>query len=252
MGKAEGKTAIEVKGVSFSFGRLRALDGLSLEVPRGLSFGLLGPNGAGKTTLIRLLVGLLRPGAGTVAILGQRPSRAMSRLIGYMPQLQSLYGELTVRQNVDFFAHIYRMHSGAERARRVEEILRLVDLWKRRDDAVHNLSGGMKQRASLACAIVHNPPLLFLDEPTVGLDPELRANFWGFFNSLTRQGTTLIISSHTMDDAAHCDRLGFMLDGRVIAEGTPEELRNATGRQDATLEDAFLYFVRRGKEAPGD
>jgi ABC-2 type transport system ATP-binding protein len=105
----------------------------------------------------------------------------------------------------------------------------------------------MKQRTSLACAIVHNPPLLFLDEPTVGLDPELRASFWEFFSSLTRQGTTLIISSHTMDDAAHCDRLGLMRDGKVIAQGSPAELRRAAGRQDATLEDAFLHYVRRGK-----
>lgn len=240
--------AILVNHLTFSFGHREVLKDLSLEVPPGIAFGLLGPNGAGKTTLIRLIAGLLKTCGGDIHVLGQPPSRKKSALIGYMPQLPALYSELTVRQNVDFFAHIYRLHDKAERARRIEKILRLVDLWERRNDAVHDLSGGMKQRTSLACAIVHNPPLLLLDEPTVGLDPELRANFWEFFKSLSQQGTTLIISSHTMDDASHCDRLGFMLDGKFIAQGSPAELRQATGRQDATLEDAFLYFVRRGKE----
>jgi len=215
-------------------------------VPRGISFGLLGPNGAGKTTLIRLLVGLLRPGAGTIRILGQRPSRKMARLIGYMPQSHSLYAELSVIQNVDFFARIYRLTDKAERARRVEEAIRLVDMWTRRNDAVQKLSGGMKQRVSLACAIVHNPPLLFLDEPTVGLDPELRVTFWKYFTGLTKQGATLIISSHTMDDAVHCGYLAFMRDGKVIARGSPGDLKQATGSPEATLEDAFLHFVRQG------
>ncbi|HCP60134.1 MAG TPA: ABC transporter ATP-binding protein [Dehalococcoidia bacterium] len=238
--------AVEVAQVSFKYNSLKALDGLSLQVPRGISFGLLGPNGAGKTTLIRLLVGLLRPGAGTIRILGQRPSRKMARLIGYMPQSHSLYAELSVIQNVDFFARIYRLTDKAERARRVEEAIRLVDMWTRRNDAVQKLSGGMKQRVSLACAIVHNPPLLFLDEPTVGLDPELRVTFWKYFTGLTKQGATLIISSHTMDDAVHCGYLAFMRDGKVIARGSPGDLKQATGSPEATLEDAFLHFVRQG------
>ncbi|MFC2059321.1 ATP-binding cassette domain-containing protein [Chloroflexota bacterium] len=121
----------------------------------------------------------------------------------------------------------------------------MVELWERRRDPVFHLSGGMKQRVSLACALVHRPTLLFLDEPTVGLDPELRANFWDHFDSLARQGVTLIISSHTMDDAAHCDLLAFLRMGRLVAEGTPQELRAATGRPDASLEEAFLHFVRR-------
>jgi len=250
----EGKLsepAVEVDKVSFHYGRLKVFDGLSLRVLRGTSFGLLGPNGAGKTTLIRLLVGLLRPGSGLIRVLGQKPSRQMAHLIGYMPQLPSLYAELSVIQNVDFFARIYRLTDRAERSRRVAEALRLVDMWAHRRDAVTRLSGGMKQRVSLACAIVHNPPLLFLDEPTVGLDPELRVVFWEYFTALTRQGATLIISSHTMDDAAHCDRLALMRDGRVIAQGSPLELRRATGHPEATLEDAFIYFVRRGGGGEG-
>ena len=245
MPESSSGPAVEVNKLSFAYGRQRVLDGLSLEVPTGISFGLLGPNGAGKTTLIRLLVGLLRARAGTILTLGRKPSPRIAHLIGYMPQLPSLYAELSVIQNVEFFARIYRLRERKQRAQRVEEVIRLVDLWEDRNKSVMSLSGGMKQRASLACAIVHNPPLLFLDEPTVGLDPELRVTFWEYFSALTRQGATLIISSHTMDDAAHCDRLAFMRDGRVIALGSPDELRQATGRAKATLEDAFLHFVRR-------
>jgi len=240
--------AVEAEKVSFNFEHLKAIDELSLQVPKGISFGLLGPNGAGKTTLIRLLVGLLRPRNGKIRILGQAPSRKTAHLIGYMPQLHSLYAELSVMQNVEFFARVYGLTSKTHRTGRVEEVIRLVDMWSRRNDSVQKLSGGMKQRVSLACAIVHNPPLLFLDEPTVGLDPELRVTFWEYFSKLTRQGTTLIISSHTMDDASHCDSLAFMRDGRVIARGSPDSLKQAVGRPGVTLEDAFLHFVRRGEK----
>lgn len=240
--------AAEASKVSFSYRNIKAVDNLSLTVSGGTSFGLLGPNGAGKTTLIRLLVGLLRPKSGSIRVLGQPPSRKTASLIGYMPQLYSLYSELSVKQNVNFFARIYGLSDKGQRAQRVEAAIRLVDLWQRRDDSVMNLSGGMKQRVSLACAVVHNPPLLLLDEPTVGLDPELRVTFWDHFTRLTGQGTTLIISSHTMDDAAHCDRLAFMRRGKIIAEGSPGELRQATGRPEASLEDAFLYFIRRKDE----
>lgn len=246
MVKGQGATAaVEVDRASFHYNNIRAIDELTLQVPRGISFGLLGPNGAGKTTLIRLLVGLLKPKSGSIRILGQTPSRQTAHLIGYMPQLPSLYTELSVIQNVNFFARVYQLSDKRQRAKRVEEAIRLVDLWQRRKDSVMKLSGGMRQRVSLACAIVHNPPLLFLDEPTVGLDPELRVTFWAHFADLTKQGTTLIVSSHTMDDAAHCDHLAFMRDGKLIARGTPAELRKATGKPGANLEDAFLYFIHR-------
>ncbi len=237
--------AVEVDKASFSYKNIKAVDELSLEFPSGISFGLLGPNGAGKTTLIRLLVGLLRPKSGSIKVLGQTPSRRTAHLIGYMPQLHSLYLELSVIQNVNFFARIYGLIDKNKRVQRLEEVIKLVDLWQRRNDSVLNLSGGMRQRVSLACAIVHNPPLLLLDEPTVGLDPELRVTFWDYFSSLTKQDTTLIISSHTMDDAAHCDRLAFMRQGKVIAQGTPSELRQTTGKPEASLEEAFLYSIHR-------
>jgi ABC-2 type transport system ATP-binding protein len=240
--------AIQVNKVSFNYKNIKAVDQLSLEVPRGISFGVLGPNGSGKTTLIRLLVGLLQPKAGTIYTLGHPPTRKMSRHIGYMPQVASLYAELSIAQNVDFFARIYGVRNKAKRRRQVEQAIKLVGLWPRRRDSVQKLSGGMKQRVSLACAIVHRPPLLFLDEPTVGVDPKLRVTFWEYFERLTRRGVTIIISSHTMDDAAHCDRLAFLRGGRIIAQGTPRELREGTGQSEATLEDAFLYFVRSMEE----
>ena len=237
--------AISMLNVSFNYGKLKALDDLSLQIPRGISFGLLGPNGAGKTTFIRVLAGLLKPDSGSVKIMDRLPSRQTAFLTGYMPQLHSLYNELSIQQNVSFFASIYGLKRVQKQAR-VEEVIRLVDLWDRRRDSVQNLSGGMRQRVSLACSIVHNPPLLLLDEPTVGLDPELRVNFWDYFSRLTRQGTTLVVSSHTMDDAAHCDQLAFMRQGQVIARGTPAELRQGAGV--VSLEDAFLYYIRRGAQ----
>lgn len=242
--------AISIEGLAFSYGHLRVIDGLSLDVPAGLSFGLLGPNGSGKTTLIRLMVGLLKPSAGAVRALSRAPSMATARSIGYMPQLPALYTELSVAQNIDFFARIYGLRDRRERKKRVAEVIELTDLADKARVSVTHLSGGMKQRVSLGCAIVHNPPVLFLDEPTVGLDPELRAHLWENFHRFNEAGTTIIISSHTMDDAAHCDQLVFLRQGRVIAAGTPDELRAATGQPDASLEDAFLYYIRHEEVAP--
>jgi ABC-2 type transport system ATP-binding protein len=237
--------AIVVDNLSFKYGGLKVIDDMSLEIEAGTSYGLLGPNGAGKTTLIRLMVGLLKPVAGNIRCLGKTPSPANARLTGYMPQLPALYSELSVEQNIDFFARIYGLKNKKERSKRVEEVIKIIDLWPKRRTQSMKLSGGMKQRVSLGCAIVHQPTLIFLDEPTVGLDPELRVHFWEYFESLTRDGTTLVISSHTFDDAAHCQKLAFLRLGRVVAKGTPAELRTATGNKEATLEDAFLYFIQR-------
>ncbi len=240
--------AVTIEGLEFKYGKLEVINGLSLEIPAGTSFGLLGPNGSGKTTLIKLLVGLLKPAHGSIRCLGQRPSPANAKLRGYMPQLPALYTELSVRHNIDFFARIYGLKNKKQREERVDEIIKLVDLWDKRKTQVMHLSGGMKQRVSLGCAIVHRPPLIFLDEPTVGLDPDVRVNFWEYFKTLTDSGSTIIVSSHTMDDAAHCDKLVFLRQGRVIALGTPDELRMSTGDKNASLEDAFLYFIRKSEE----
>ena len=244
----EQDAAVLARGLTFRYAKLNALDGLDLRIPRGVSFGLLGPNGAGKTTLIRVLVGLLRPQGGRALVLGEQPSSGVSSQIGYMPQLAALYNELSVLENVGFFAQVYGLGDRHKRRERVEDVVRLVGLWERRDELAMNLSGGMRQRVSLACALVHQPRLLFLDEPTVGLDPELRVVFWNYFHGLTKQGVTLVISSHTMDDAARCDQLAFLRAGRVIAQGTPQELRAATGNPDMGLEEAFLYLARRKDE----
>ena len=241
------ENAISIKMLNFNYGHLKVINDVSLEIPKGITFGLLGSNGAGKTTLIRLMVGLLKPASGLILRLGKTPSPANAGSIGYMPQLPSLYTELSVRQNIDFFARIYGLRNKEKRFQRVDDVIKLVDLQGKRDISISQLSGGMRQRVSLACAIVHQPPMLFLDEPTVGLDPELRVHFWEYFENLTKAGTTLIISSHTMDDAAHCQKLAFMREGKIIALGSPSELRDATGKPDANLEDAFLYFIRRGE-----
>ena len=244
--------AITVSNLAFHYGGLKVIDDMSMEIEAGTSYGLLGPNGAGKTTLIRLMVGLLKPASGSIKLLGKAPSPANARLMGYMPQLPALYSELSVEQNIDFFAHVYGMKDGKMRSQRVNDIIKVVDLWPKRKTPVMKLSGGMKQRVSLGCAIVHQPPLIFLDEPTVGLDPEVRVHFWEYFTELTKAGHTLIISSHTFDDAAHCYKLAFLRLGKVVAQGTPAELCAATGNKNASLEDAFLYYIKRDEVKKND
>lgn len=235
---------VEASELVFSYGSRSVLNGVSLSIPQGEIYGILGANGAGKTTLIRLMAGLLKPDSGELQILGEKPSSQTAKKMGYMPQLSALYLELSAEQNVDFFTRMYGLANAKERRDAEEFVLNLVGLWERRKDPVSSLSGGMRQRISLAIAMVHRPLLLILDEPTVGLDPELRASFWDHFRSLANSGVTLVLSSHTMDDAAHCDRLAFLQDGKMIAQGSPSELSSAVGTLGATLEDAFLHFVR--------
>ena len=217
-------TAIEVQGLTKLYGRTEALRGIDLAVPEGCLFGLLGPNGAGKTTLIKALVGALRPSGGSVRVLGLDPLRQRRQLrqqIGYMPQSPALYEDLSARGNIAFFGGAHMSH-GLDK--RVEEVLELTDLIGRADDPVHTLSGGMKNRVSLAAALVHSPRVLFLDEPTAGVDPHLRARFWELFRRLTSEGTTVLISTHLMDEAMLCDRLAILLQGKVIADAPPRQL----------------------------
>jgi ABC-2 type transport system ATP-binding protein len=234
--------AVEVDNVSKSFGGFKALNGVSLRVRKGEIYGLLGPNGAGKSTLIRHLCGLLEANAGTVTVLGVRmPNVPVLRHIGYMTQQAALYPGLSVQENIAFFAAINNAESG------VKQALELVQLYDRRGSVVATLSGGQRQRCSLACALVHKPELLLLDEPTVGIDPQLRVQFWEYFRQMAAAGTTIIVSSHVMDEADRCDRLGLVQYGRVLAEGTPAEIRAQGGSQN--LEEAFLALAGRGSES---
>ena len=230
--------AVDADSVAKSFGTIKALDGVTLRVRQGEIYGLLGPNGAGKTTLIRMLVGLVAPDSGTVTVLGRRmPELDVLGRIGYMTQQAALYPDLSVEENVRFFAEI----TGTDGD--VGEALRVVDLEKRRQSVVSTLSGGMRQRCSLACALVHRPKLLLLDEPTVGVDPQLRVQFWEYFRQLAAGGTTIVVSSHVMDEAERCQRLGLIQYGRMLAEGTPDEVRATAGTPN--LEEAFLRLAGR-------
>ncbi|MGP8160737.1 MAG: ABC transporter ATP-binding protein [Candidatus Dormibacteria bacterium] len=236
---------VAVDSLAKAFGSVRALDGVSLRVGTGEIYGLLGPNGAGKTTLIRSLIGLIRADVGTVTVLGHRlPDRAVLAEVGYMPQSPALYADLTVEENARFFAAIHGL-GGKPAGLLVAEALELVALAERRRSVVATLSGGMRQRLSLACALVHQPRLLLLDEPTVGVDPQLRVELWQRFAQMSARGTTIIVSSHVMDEAERCGRLGLIRFGRMLAEGTAAELRRRAGVE--RLEDAFLALA----EAPG-
>src|SRR6202140_5595459 len=197
--------AVDVDNVVKSFGTMRALDGVTLRVRAGEIYGLLGPNGAGKTTLIRAIVGLVAPDSGTVTVLGTpMPNLDILAKVGYMTQAAALYPDISVEENLRFFAAI----SGADS--NVDEVLKVVELDQRRKSVVATLSGGMRQRCSLACALVHRQQLLLLDEPTVGIDPQLRVQFWEDFRHMAEGGTTIIVSSHLMDEADRCQRLGLI------------------------------------------
>jgi ABC-2 type transport system ATP-binding protein len=235
--------AIRIEHLVKRFGSLRAVNDLTFDIAAGETFGLIGPNGSGKTTLIRLLLGLLAPTSGSVHALGRKiPNRRVAAQIGYMTQSSALYNELSIRENLAFFGKLYGLR-GARLRTRIEETLRLVDLSERIDAPISTLSGGMRQRVSLASALIHQPRLLFLDEPTVGIDPELRMTFWNYFETLTQQGVTLVVSTHHMDEAKRCHRLALMRFGKLLAVDTPAALQAQSGEDD--FDRAFLYFARR-------
>jgi ABC-2 type transport system ATP-binding protein len=220
------------------FGQIRAVDGVSFELLAGRIYGLLGPNGSGKTTLIRLLTGLARADRGRAEVLGvEMPSRENLARVGYMTQADGVYPTLTAFDNASFFAAAYGVRDRVA----VMEALSVVELADRAKVAAMDLSGGQRRRLSLACALVHRPAVLFLDEPTVGVDPLLRVQFWSHFRALADAGTTIVLSSHVMDEADRCDELLFVRSGQVIARGSSDSLRQRAGSDD--LEQAFLSFA---------
>jgi ABC-2 type transport system ATP-binding protein len=241
MGKSDA--AVVIRGLRVVRGGSVVLPDLSLEVPRGAVVGLLGPSGCGKSTLLRSIVGVQRVGGGTVTVLGEPAgSKALRRSIGYVTQAPSVYGDLTVTENLAYVAAVLGLRGNARRAE-VERVLALVSLTDHASARVDRLSGGQLSRVSLGAALLGTPELLVLDEPTVGLDPVLRRDLWALFGRLARDGATLLVSSHVMDEASRCDRLLLMREGRILADDTPGGVLAATGAAD--VEQAFLTLVDR-------
>jgi ABC-2 type transport system ATP-binding protein len=219
--------AVQTDSLSRSFGDFQAVRGLTFSIPRGEIFGLLGPNGAGKTTLIRMLSGILLPTGGEASVLGfdvrRRPEEIKKR-IGYMSQRFALYNDLTPRENIAFYADIYSVPS-SERGKRVEDLLAMAGLAGHGNELTRGLSGGWRQRLALACAIVHRPPMLFLDEPTAGVDPVSRRDFWELIYGMAGEGVSVLATTHYMDEAEYCNRIGMMYQGELIALSSPDRLR---------------------------
>ncbi|MFC4558025.1 ABC transporter ATP-binding protein [Virgibacillus kekensis] len=231
---------IEMKNIQYSYGKETVLKDINLTIPEGQLFGLLGPSGSGKTTLVKIINGLLDPTNGTIHIENeQKPSFSKMQKIGYMAQSDALYSELTAKENFDFFASLYKIPR-KERKHRITESAKVVNLEGQLNKTLEKFSGGMKRRMSLAVALLHQPSLLILDEPTVGIDPVLRASIWEELRNMQQQGTTITITTHVMDEAEKCDNLALLRDGYIIAQGSPADLKAKSDTD--SLEAAFLHY----------
>ena len=250
---AQSEFAIQARSLTKQFGALTAVDHLDLDVPRAQIYGFLGPNGSGKSTTIRMLCGLLTPSDGTANVLGldvPGDANALKPKIGYMTQTFSLYEDLTVRENLDFIADVYA-YPRAEKDPRVQELLGKYDLIEQEKQFVGTMSGGQKQRLALACAVLHKPDLLLLDEPTSAVDPKSRRDFWAKLFELADAGTTILVSTHYMDEAERCHRLAILDHGVKVADGTPKELQAGTGMSIAEVltDDPYAAQVAIENEA---
>jgi ABC-2 type transport system ATP-binding protein len=235
--------AISCDNLTKKFGSLLAVDRVSLSIPRGSITGFLGPNGSGKSTVIRMLSGILTPTSGSGQVLGLdilTQSETIKHHIGYMSQKFSLYEELTVKENLDFYAGIYGLRGKKARERK-EELIAMAGLAGRERQAAGSLSGGWKQRLALSCALLHEPEILILDEPTAGVDPVSRRIFWEVIHGLAKEGITVLVSTHYMDEAETCDKISFIFFGKLLISGSPQELREQSGA--ATLDDVFIQLV---------
>lgn len=233
-------SCIKVESVSKSFGKKQVLFDINLNVNYSQILGLLGPSGSGKTTLVKIIAGVDTATQGNVILLDDKmPKLSTMGNIGYMAQSDALFGELTAEENLQFFASLYGL-KGSKRKIKIKDVMEIVGLSDELKKQVKKYSGGMKRRLSLAVALIHEPPVLILDEPTVGIDPVLRKSIWNELYELKRKGSTIIVTTHVMDEALYCDNLGMIRNGRIIAVGTPAELMQATSSE--TLEEAFLYY----------
>ena len=248
-GPAAPEEAVVIHGLRKVFNSSVAVEGLELSIRRGEVFGLLGPNGSGKTTTIRMLCGLMAPTSGTATVVGHEVTREpeqIRRKIGYMSQRFGLYDDLTVAENIRFYASIYGLR-GPARRERTAELLDELGLEPRAGQLAGELSGGWKQRLALACATAHRPAMLFLDEPTAGVDPASRRLFWQWIYALAQQGTTILVTTHYMDEAERCQRLAFLSRGHLIAVGTVAEVLAQFGQR--SIEDVFIELQRRDEGA---
>ena len=230
----ENNFTVKVEGLTRKFGDFVAVDNINLRIEKGEIFGFLGPNGAGKSTTIKMLCGLLLPTSGNGFVNGydvMKESEEIKKHIGYMSQRFSLYDDLKVEENINFFSGIYGV-SHEKRKERKERVLEMAGLKDKRNTITRTLPGGFKQRLALGCAILHEPPILFLDEPTSGVDPISRRNFWNLIYEMSQAGTTIFVTTHYMDEADYCDRLALIYRGRIIAEGTPNELKQEYMKRD--------------------
>lgn len=221
------KYAVETQELTRTFGDFVAVNRVNLRIPQGSIYGFLGPNGSGKSTTIRMLCGILAPSSGSGHILGMdlaKQGEAIKEKIGYMSQKFSLYDDLTVMENLEFYAGLYSL-TAVQRQERIENMLEMARLKDRRDEMTANLSGGWKQRLALGCSILHEPSILFLDEPTGGVDPKSRRMFWDIIYDLADKGTTIMVTTHFMDEVEHCDYIGFIYEGNLIADNTPASLK---------------------------
>lgn len=239
--------AVETHGLRKVFGPIVALEGLDLSIERGEVFGLLGPNGSGKTTTIRMLTGLMAPTAGSASVVGfdvAREAERLRRRIGYMSQKYGLYDDLTVAENIQFYAGLYGL-TNPERQQRVREQMDAFQLTARARQLAGTLSGGWKQRLALACATTHRPDMIFLDEPTAGVDPASRRLFWERIYELSSNGTTILVTTHYMDEAERCQRLAFLSRGHLIALGTPAEITSRFAAK--SIEEVFINLQRENE-----